>query len=248
MSRSPWLLRKPQTEAPTRLFLFPYSGMGASMFAQWPTVVGDTELCRVQLPGRENRLREPHFGRYEDLAAALAEGLEPYLDRPFGFFGHCGGALAAVATARNLADTGRSTPDRIFVSSQVAPHRGPYGRFLNLSDEELVEELNRLLLAMGGTPNPELVAMNLGVLKADLAANRAYHLPEPVRLPGLVHAVGWTDDVEIPAELMATWEPYGRFTSTLLHGGHYDFLTAPANLMELLEQEMAHDAVPRLAS
>lgn len=244
----PWLLRRPQTDAPTRLFLMPYSGMGASMYSRWPTVVGDTELCLIQLPGRENRLREPHYGGYEDLARVLSEQLLPYLDRPFGFFGHCGGALPAVATALHLAGSGLPTPSRMFVSAQVAPHLDPHNRFLDMTDEELTGELNRLFVAMGGTPHPEVVAMNLGVLKADLAAARAYRLPAPVPLPGALHCVGWDSDAEIPPALMTGWDAYvpaDRFSFTVLTGEHYDFLSAPEPLMDLLSRHMASDVAVR---
>ena len=33
------------------------------------------EICLIQLPGRENRVREPHYGTYEELAVQLAESL-----------------------------------------------------------------------------------------------------------------------------------------------------------------------------
>jgi surfactin synthase thioesterase subunit len=239
----PWLLRRPQTDAPTRLFLLPYSGMGASMYARWPTLLGDTEICLIQLPGRENRLREPHFGGYDELAPVLAEQLQPYLDRPFGLFGHCGGVQPAVATALHLARSGLPTPTHTFVSSQVAPHLGPYGKFFDMTDEELTTELNRLYVAMGGSdPHPELIAMNLGVLKADLAAGKGYHLPGPAPLPGNLHCIGWSSDVDIPPSRMAEWDAYvppERFSFTVLDGEHYSFLNAPQPLLDLLSRRMS---------
>lgn len=66
------------------------------MFNAWPARFGaddGIEVCAVQLPGRENRMREPHYGTYEELAGHLVEALTPYLDRPFAFFGHCAGSL-----------------------------------------------------------------------------------------------------------------------------------------------------------
>ncbi|MFD0382099.1 thioesterase II family protein [Streptomyces stramineus] len=72
-------------------------------------------------PGRENRLREPHYGTYEELAEQLVEALLPHFDRPFAFFGHCGGALPGFATALLLARSGLPTPGRC--SSPPRSHR-----------------------------------------------------------------------------------------------------------------------------
>ncbi|MFF0487669.1 thioesterase II family protein [Nocardia sp. NPDC004068] len=226
------LLRPPSPDAAARLFCFPYSGLGASMYRRWPRRVGEVEICLIQPPGRENRMRDPHFGRYEDLAELLVPDLEPWLDRPFGFFGHCGGALAAFATALRLGARG---PDCLFVSSQVAPHEGPFGRFLRMTDDELAVELAELTRSLGGEPQPDILALSLRVLRADVTANQRYRLDEPVRLPGRVVAIGWADDREIRPEQMTGWREYAtpdRFSSTVLPGAHYEFLSAPTVLFE----------------
>jgi surfactin synthase thioesterase subunit len=231
------LLREPTQEAPARLFCFPYSGVGASMYNRWPRQLGPAEVCPVQLPGRENRIREPHYGTYEELAERLVEALPPYLDRPFAFFGHCGGALPAFATAVRLAELDLPVPACLFVSSQVAPHDGPFGRFLGMSDAELTVELTRLVVAMGGRAHPDMLELGLSVLRADVAANRAYHLAAPVVLPSVVHTLGWTDDREIRPEQMTGWSRYahpGRFRCDVLPGTHYAFLAAPAELVDVL--------------
>jgi surfactin synthase thioesterase subunit len=232
-----WLLRRPKDDSPVRVFCFPYAGTGASMYARWPRTVGPAEVCLVQLPGRENRLREPHFGTYEELTGPLLEGLEPYLDRPFAFFGHCSGALPAFAAAAELHRRGLPTPDRLFVSSQVAPHEGPYGRLLGLGHEELAGELVTLTRAMGGDPHPDLVELGVGVLAADIEANRAYRLDAPLELPAALTTIGWREDTVIPHALMGGWTRYGETRHVLLDGGHYDFLAAPAPLLA----ELAHD-------
>ncbi len=142
------------------------------MFNQWPTHIGDIEFCPVQLPGRENRIREPHFGTYEKLATQLAHDLSPYFDKPFGFFGHCGGALPAFATVLELASRKMPPPRCLFVSSQVAPHLGPYGRFLHLNNTELATELASFIRSSGGEPNQDVIGMSLRILRADITANQ----------------------------------------------------------------------------
>ncbi|HWM03366.1 MAG TPA: thioesterase domain-containing protein [Actinophytocola sp.] len=232
------LLRRPSDDCAARLFCFPYSGLGASMYTRWPSRIGDVEISLVQPPGRENRMRDPHFETYEQLAEQVATGLKSYLDRPFGFFGHCGGALAGFATALALAESGGPAPDCVFISSQVAPHDGPYGRFLAMSDDELAVELAELTKVMGGEPHPDILALSLRVLRADITANQRYRLNEPVVLPGELRAIGWTDDREIRPEQMTGWPAYAapdRFHQVVLPGTHHEFLDAP----EALQRELA---------
>ncbi|AEY87129.1 thioesterase [Streptomyces corchorusii] len=235
------LLRPPKQDSRARLFCFPYSGLGASMYNKWPDQVDGVEICRVQPPGRENRYREPHYGTYEELAEQVTEALLPHLDRPFAFFGHCGGALPGFATALHLARAGLPTPHTLFISSQVAPHDGPFGRFLQLTNSELAVELAELTRAMGGTPSPDMIQMSLRVLRADITANQRYHLTEPVLLPCAVHVIGWSEDKEIRPEQMGGWHAYaedGRYAETTLEGGHHAFLDAPCELLTTLTERL----------
>lgn len=237
-----WLLRRPSQDAPARIFCFPYAGVGASMYVAWPARVGPAEICLLQLPGRENRLREPHYGDYESLADDLVEHLLPHLDRPFAFFGHCSGALPGYATTLRLMDAGLPTPATLFVSSEVAPHQGPYSRFLAMTDEQLRLELAELVQTMGGTPDPDLIALGVGVLRADVEANRRFRLAEPVVVPSRITAIGWRDDYEITAGQMDGWADCARpdrFRQVTLPGSHYAFLSAPQTLLAELAADMA---------
>jgi surfactin synthase thioesterase subunit len=238
-----WLLRVPAEESAGRIFCFPYSGVGASMFSRWPRWIGRLEVCPVQLPGRENRMREPHYGTYQALADSALAGLLPFLDRPFVFFGHCAGALPAFETARRLG-IGASLR-RLVVSAQVAPHDCPHDRFLDCTDEQLLDELRHLTVARGGEVHPAWLQLALDVLRRDLDANRVYWLDEPVRTPLDITVLHWSDDPEVTCEQLAGWAPYGRNVAlTVLDGGHYDFLRAPGALLEQL-RGMFEDGVRR---
>ncbi|SDX63412.1 Surfactin synthase thioesterase subunit [Amycolatopsis xylanica] len=231
-----WLLRKPSADATARVFCFPYSGMGASMFSRWPRSLGDVDVCLIQPPGRENRSREPHFGDYASFASTVAEYLEPYLDVPFVFFGHCAGALPAFETAYELASRGLPTPSRLFVSAQVAPHDCPHDRFLDLSDAELKAELENLAVLRGGSPHPALIELALEVLHQDLEVNRVYRRSEPVSIPSPITVVHWSADVEVTAAQLEGWKDYSASTDFVtLDGGHYEFLAAPQALLDLLQ-------------
>ncbi|HEY4021079.1 MAG TPA: thioesterase domain-containing protein [Pseudonocardiaceae bacterium] len=230
-TRPIWFMNSLSDTATARLFCFPYSGCGATMYQAWPRWIGGIEVVPVQLPGRENRMREPHFGTYEQLAATLVEGLRPFLDRPYALFGHCGGALPAAETVLRLATAGLPAPARLYVSSQVAPQDGPYGRYLGLTRDELSGELGALMRAAGGEPDPEILDVLLDVLVEDVDANRRYRKDVAPRFGCPLTAVGWTRDVEIPPALMTGWADCGPTRDVLLEGEHYTFLDPPDALL-----------------
>ena len=226
-----WLLRRPDPGARSRLFLFPYSGCGASMYQAWPRRIGAIEVCLIQPPARQNRIAEPHYETYENMAERLIEYLRPHLDRPFAFFGHCGGALPGVEVTRQLAAAELPLPTRVFVSGQVAPHDGPYSRLFDLDRDGLRPELGHIITNLGGEPGGPLVEMGLDVLVRDLEANKRYS-PGHIIIPAGITAIGWTEDTEIPMTLMGGWQDTSadcRFVE--LDGGHFELLSAPAALL-----------------
>lgn len=233
-----WLGRPPAAEPVGRLFCLPYSGCGASMYRNWPEQIAGIEICPVQPPGRENRLREAAFDNYQDLAAAMIDALLPLFDRPFGFFGHCASALVGYEATVQLMNERLPLPARLFVSSQVPPHRGPHGRFLTMDEPALAAELSQLVVEMGGTPRPDMIDLAMDTLRVDVAANRQYRLDEPIRLPVPITALGWADDAEVPTPLMADWVDCGQVEFHTLAGGHYRFIQAPEELSKVLAEGM----------
>ncbi|CRK56750.1 putative thioesterase [Alloactinosynnema sp. L-07] len=209
------------------------------MYQRWPRWIGHVEVCLIQPPSRQNRIRDAHYETYEALAAALVEDLAPYLDTPFAFFGHCGGALPGVELTRQLDAAGLPVPRRVFVSSQVAPHDGPYGRLLEMNSDGLRDELATIITSLGGEPNGSLIEMGLELLVNDIEANKRYHVDAPLRLPCGITAIGWADDPEIPIQLMGGWlKSSDDCRYALLDGGHFEFLDAPAELLTEIELDM----------
>ncbi|WP_433226969.1 thioesterase II family protein [Actinomadura formosensis] len=236
--RNRWFAREPKPNSHAYVFCLPYSGCGASMYRQWPEVMHGVEMCAVQPPGRENRLREPAFDTYEELAEALIPQLLPYLDRPFAFFGHCASSLVGYEVTVQLLGRGLPLPTRLFVSSQVAPHQGPHGRFLDMTDEQLADELSLLITEMGGNPRPDIIDVAMGTLLADIAANRRYKPAEPTVLPVPITALSWREDKEVPGALMGGWSECGEVAFRELEGGHYRFISAPETLKDELRRGM----------
>ena len=232
--RNVWLPRGPSAEASGRVFLIPFSGSGASLYRAWPRRHDGVEFLPVELPGRETRFAEPSFETYQDLARSMVVGLAPHLDVPFALFGHCGSALAAGEVAAELARTGRPTPTRLFVSSEVAPQDGPVGRYLAMDDGQLRVELAQLIAGQGGTVTDELVDLHLGALRADVDANKRYVISQAPQLPCPITAIGWTDDEEIAHQTMGGWAECGVTAFVVLPGHHRRFTEAPPELLDLL--------------
>jgi surfactin synthase thioesterase subunit len=229
--KSRWLLRRPDPAAGARLFCFPYSGSGATMYDRWPRRIGAIEVCPLQPPARQNRIREPHYETYQELAADLVEHLTPYLDRPFAFFGHCSGALPGVEVTRRLTAGGLPLPSRVFASAQVAPHDGPYGSFLQMNPAELRGELATIIVNLGGQPTDALLDMGLELMVKDVEANRRYVVAAPVELRCGVTTIGWSADTVIPPGLMGGWRAMSAdYRAVVLEGGHFAFLDPPPAL------------------
>jgi surfactin synthase thioesterase subunit len=232
---SPWFVRPRSDEHAARIFCLPFSGAGASAFSAWPAAVGDTEICPVQFPGRENRLGHPHYGTYENLADSLAEELKPLLDRPYALFAHCAGAIPAYETVLRLAERRLPGPDRLFVSGQPAPHDASRDRMLTMTEPELRAELESFVRGRGIEPRPDMIDMGMLVLLRDHAAAAAYRRPEPVKVDCPIVVLHWRDDTDVSLDELEGWRQYADSVEfRVLDGGHYDFMNAPDDLLKQL--------------
>jgi medium-chain acyl-[acyl-carrier-protein] hydrolase len=239
-----WMLPDPDPSAPLRLFCFHHAGAGASAFRPWiaPLGAAGVAVCAVQLPGRENRFLEPAHTRLAPLLEALLPQLEPHLRRPYALFGHSMGALVAFAAARALRAAGAPGPARLHVSGRIAPQLSdPRGRLHDLPDEDLLAELR----VLGGVPaavldNRELMALQLPLLRADLAVNETYrHVAEaPLDVP--ITAFGGIDDPKVDEHELRGWARQTRagFRLCLLPGGHFFVATALSLLLRDLVTDL----------
>lgn len=244
-ARNTWIFStRPRPEARMRLFCFPHAGGGASSFSSWAGCFpAEIEVCPVQLPGRENRMREAAFQTYAQLIPALAQALTPAFDLPFAFFGHSMGALISVGLTQHLRQQGRALPLHLFASAYRAPQlSNPDVPIHALSEPDLI----RRLRGLNGTPaeildNPELRAMWLPLVRADFAVCETYQhtLAEPFSLP--ITALGGWQDSRVTRAMLENWQALtsGRFQLQMLPGAHfYLHNVSKERVIQLVTQEL----------
>lgn len=238
-----WLASEPDHGAPLRLFCFPHAGAGAGAYRAWATPLAraGVAVCAVQPPGRETRFREPLCTRLDTLVDAVVPALAPHLGAPYALFGHSLGALVAFEVARRLRTLGAPPPARLLVSGRIAPQLADTRRRLHdLPEGELLGELQ----ALGGIPpafleHRELLALQLPVLRADLALNENYRHPsgEPLAVP--ISAFGGDRDPKVDERELRAWgeQTEAGFRARLLPGDHFFVSSA----LPLLLRDVADD-------
>lgn len=226
-----------------RLFCFPYSGAGTSIFRAWlHSFPPDIEVCPVRLPGRENRIDEPPFTQMTALVQATAAALWSYLDRPFAFFGHSMGALLSFELARFLRRQHRVQPAQLFVSGHSAPHlRDAEPPCYALPEEAFIAKLREL----HGTPdevlnNSELRQLILPILRADFQVGGTYAYEDAAPLDCPITALGGAQDTYVSHTALEAWSAHthARFNAQLLPGDHFFLHAAHAPLIRTIIQDL----------
>lgn len=239
---SPWLpFRLPQPGRVT-VFCLPYAGGGASIYRSWVDLAGSTlQICPLQLPGRENRLREQALHRMDELIPALFEALRPHLYEPYILFGHSMGATIAFELALYLQKQGtpQPLPLHLVLSARRPPDEPSPSRHLHqLPEAEFIEELRHLR----GTPEavlrePELMALLMPLLRADFALIETHHRAAKSELDLPCTIIGGRDD-ELGEASLRGWARHllQEPEVILMEGGHfYLHDQRPALLAQLSE-------------
>ncbi len=241
---SPWIVTPRPVESGMRLICFPYAGAGASLFRSWADseLLADIEVCAVQLPGRETRITESPVGDVRRLVRMLCEALEPYLDRPFVFFGHSIGALVSFELARELRRIKGIEPSHLFVSGCPAPQLPSSERMCDLPEDEFLERVCRF----NGTPpevlnHPELMQLIIPALRADFSLRDRYVYREEPSLDCPITAFGGMSDKHVDSVMLRSWRQHTRerFQLWLFQGDHFFVRSAQGPLLEVLSSALS---------
>ncbi len=223
-------------QAKLRLFCFAYAGGGASIFSRWhEKLPREIEVVAVQLPGRENRFKEPLETRWEKVIDGILGLIEARSKLPYLFFGHSLGALLAFEVTRMLRRRQTSLPLHLMVSGKRAPampSRIP--PIYNLPDEELVEAM----ISYNGTDksileNEELLCLVLKRMRADATLFDLYEYRSEEPLDCAVTSFGGDNDPFVNAAEVRGWETEttSTFEDRMLPGDHFFIHSAEDRLL-----------------
>jgi medium-chain acyl-[acyl-carrier-protein] hydrolase len=240
---SPWVKLPPRGRGRVCLFCFPYAGGGNAAYLPWMHEISpEIEICPVQLPGREERIREPPFTRMQPLVEAAARALEPYLQMPFAFFGHSLGAMIGFELTRYLRRQGWPLPLHLFASGFSAPQI-PLARpsLHNLPDKEF----RAALAHINGTStsvleDDDLMGLLAPLLRADFAVFETYaYLSEaPLDLP--ISVYGGLGDTRAPRQALEAWraQTTKRYTLRMYDGDHFFLHAKRSMLLQGIQQDL----------
>jgi len=245
MSNNAWIsIPKPNASARLRLFCFPYAGGGIFEYRTWAYALPpEIEVCAVQLPGREARLREMPFTKLRELCETLAQAIVPYLDKPFAFFGHSLGAFIAFELIRQLRRENCPMPLRLFVSGSRAPQLPNLEPpVYHLPDDELIREVNQ---RYGGIPaevlkNAEMLEMLLPMLRADFAMHDTYVYRDDLPLDCPISCFGGQQDSSTPVTPLEAWRDQTRntFALQMFAGDHFFIRSARMPLLQAIREQL----------
>jgi surfactin synthase thioesterase subunit len=221
-----YLDRAPDAADEFRLFCFHHAGGGASAFRGWREQLAPTiSVFPIQLPGREGRVQEQRLRDIDTLVGRLADLLDPFLDRPFAFYGHSMGALVAYRLTRTLVGRGGPRPVQLLVGAYPAPHNGtPLGQVDGLTDGSILD----MLIEAGGVSEtvrnyPRWTGSMVAMFKDDLDLCRSHDPANSTRLPVPIQVFTGETDPLMSISDATGWREHTSASCQLhvIPGGHF---------------------------
>lgn len=244
-SYNSWIISpKLNSQADVRLFCFPYAGGSSFIFRNWSNFLSPSvEVCAIEFPGRGTQLKLPPFNRIEPLVDAIASAINPYLDKPFAFFGHSMGGLVSFELAHLLRKRYGIAPTHLFISGSRAPQIPDTDPPIhNLPEPAFIAELRHL----NGTPkevleNAELMQLFLPILRADFAILETYiYTPKPL-LEFPITVFGGLQDSEVGCDELHAWQEQTKadFNLHIIPGNHFFIHSSASFLLEKLAKYLS---------
>ncbi|MEU9129806.1 thioesterase domain-containing protein [Kitasatospora sp. NPDC048540] len=235
---------RPVPGAALRLFLFHHAGGSHLLYRDWVAhFPADWEIHLLDAPGRGRLTDLPACSDAGQLVDFFHDEIVLAMDRPFAFFGHSMGGLAAYELTNRLAAEGLPLPVWLGLSARGAPRPpGPSDTRHTLPDDALRHHL----AAMGGTPpevlqDPEIWQLFGPMIRTDLRLVETWTPCEgtaPLTVP--LSVFGGSDDVVVSPQRLAAWQQHARrfLGLHLFDGDHFYFRGRTAEMAALVTAQI----------
>lgn len=207
----PWIQNLAPT--PRRLLLFPFAGGGASAFRGWSDLFpGTVDVCPVQLPGRQARMRDTPIDDLRTMIEAMTPALVPAVRRtPYAIYGHSMGAWLAFELVRALRRLRRPLPVALFVGARRAPHvPGSFSPMGDLPRDAFIAEVQRRYNAIPEAllAQPRILDLFLPSLRADFRLLDSYRYVDEPPLDVPITVFYGRDDTLVGMPGLRAWQEH----------------------------------------
>lgn len=221
------------------LYCFPFAGGGANIFSNWQSFFTDLKVCALQLPGRENRIKENPYLNMDHLADDIVESILPCTNN-FYLFGHSMGSKIAYEVERRLESKGR-VARLLIISGGRLPHIPEPHPIYNLSDEEFKKGLVRF----NGMPsqileNEQLLNFFLPIIRADFILDESYCSVDESLLECPIFSMGGNDDEDANYFEIRKWQNCTRigFAYKMFNGGHFFIKEHEQEVLQAIKEQL----------
>lgn len=233
-----WLKNIDENCSGLRLYCFPYTGSGASVYEGWKGKLPNARLTAVQYPGREEHSDSTAINNM----ATMVEQIIAQLDfkHPFAFVGHSLGALIAYEVTVNLQEKGKPQPVFVVLSGCDSPHEQLSDDIHQLDDQAFIQSVidryDHQQLKEGQKAAMESI---LPTLRADITLLETYQSAlQTIASP--LHIVGGKADTVTSKAHLQRWIDLSdnHFSFTLHDGNHHVIKENPSTLLNVIESEL----------
>jgi len=226
-------IRATNFKAEYEIYGFPYSGLGASMFAGWRKLIGDqVGVYAAALPGRETRLRESARDELIPLAEVLARVIA---DRHIAtgskicLVGFSLGGLIAFEVARELTGLGIDIHQFVAGAARAPQFSKPPGFWSRAAlhtfpDDKFLLEVDRRYggVAWKALENEDLRKWVVPTLRADLKMFETYVYQPGTLLSCHLLTLAGTNDKAVPLKNLIGWSKLAKsYDQHEIPGDHF---------------------------
>ena len=234
----------PLTTSKVTLICLAHAGAGSSTFRGWAEELRPHfDVVTIQLPGREDRIREPAYETMEAAVAPIVAAIEPFLNRPFVVLGHSLGALIAFEVVHRIRQVYASEPIAFIPSACRAPYfPHPVLPISHLPDADFVTSFQA---RYDGIPSvilndPAYLQAFLFPLRADFRILEAHQFTARPLLTCPLLIFGGDRDEIVAQEALEGWKTLstGTCQMNLLEAGHLYLQTHRKQMTHLLRRQV----------